>query len=64
VQLEDHFHTPALRQSVLEDHRNVFLALVERNPRGARKAMREHLDRVTKEFARSWKSTGSERRTK
>lgn len=52
--MDAHFHTPALREASLEDHRRVFLAIVERDGRAARKAMRDHIERVTREFAKGW----------
>lgn len=52
--LEEHFHTKALRDSALEEHRAIFAALVARDPEAARKAMRAHIERVTRDFARKW----------
>jgi len=59
AQLDAHFHTPELRRALMEDHQRIFLALVERNSRAARKAMRDHLDRIQKEFARSWRASST-----
>jgi len=55
-QMDAHFHTSELRHVLMEDHRKIFLAIVERSPRAARKAMRDHIDRIQKEFARSWRA--------
>ena len=52
--LEDHFHTPLLRQASLQDHKLVFGALVARDAAGARAAMHAHIDRVVGEFAKGW----------
>lgn len=52
--LEDHFHTPLLRQASLQDHKLVFSALVARDAAGARAAMHAHIDRVVSEFVKGW----------
>jgi GntR family transcriptional repressor for pyruvate dehydrogenase complex len=52
--MEDHFQTPALRAAVLRDHRAVLDALVARDSRAARKAMRDHLENVDRELTRGW----------
>jgi len=54
VKLEEHFHTPELREQSMRDHQRVFAALVARDPDEARAAMRTHIDRVMKEFAKNW----------
>ena len=54
ARLEDHFHTPLLRQASLEDHQRVFSALVVRDAAGARAAMHQHIDRVVAEFVKGW----------
>jgi GntR family uxuAB operon transcriptional repressor len=54
VKLEEHFHTPALREASMQDHQRVFSALVERDPVESRNAMRMHIERVMQEFARNW----------
>jgi DNA-binding GntR family transcriptional regulator len=51
---EQHFSTPELRALSLSDHQTIFAALARRDARAARKAMRSHLDRVHKEFSRTW----------
>jgi GntR family transcriptional regulator, uxu operon transcriptional repressor len=55
ARLEDHFHTPALRTAAMQDHQQVFSALVARDPAEDREAMRMHFKRVMKEFARNWR---------
>ena len=52
--LEEHFHTPVLRQASLADHQKVFSAIVSRDPVAARAAMHEHIDRVVGEFVKGW----------
>ena len=52
--LEEHFHTPVLRQASLADHQKVFSAIVSRDPMAARAAMHEHIDRVVSEFVKGW----------
>jgi DNA-binding FadR family transcriptional regulator len=54
VKLEEHFHTPELREQSMRDHQRVFAALVARDSDEARAAMRTHIDRVMKEFAKNW----------
>lgn len=50
--LKEHFQTEELRQETLADHRRVVQAIAERDPAAARKAMRAHLERVTRTFSR------------
>lgn len=52
--LEQHFHTPVLRQASLDDHQRVLSALVSRDPAAARAAMHAHMDRVISEFVKGW----------
>ena len=52
--LEEHFHTPVLRQASLADHQKVFSAIVARDPEAAKAAMHEHIDRVVGEFVKGW----------
>jgi len=50
--LKEHFQTEELRQETLKDHRRIFQAIAARDPAAARKAMRAHLERVTRTFSR------------
>lgn len=52
--MEHHFHTDELRAATLTDHRLILEAIVARDPAAARRAMRAHLERVTRQFARGW----------
>ncbi len=52
--MEHHFQTPELRAATLRDHRAILEALDARDGRGARAAMRRHLERVDREFNRGW----------
>ena len=54
AQLEQHFHTPELRQASLEDHQKIFAAIASQNAVTARAAMHEHIDRVVGEFVKGW----------
>ncbi|WP_414693795.1 FadR/GntR family transcriptional regulator [Polaromonas sp.] len=54
ARLEEHFHTPDLREASLQDHQKVFSALVARDAAGARNAMHAHIDRVVGEFVKGW----------
>lgn len=55
AKIEEHFHTPALRAASLQDHQRIFSALVARDAKAAREAMREHLERVINEFSQAWR---------
>ncbi len=50
--LKEHFQTEELRQLTLTDHRNILEAIAAHDPAEARKAMRAHLERVTRTFSR------------
>lgn len=52
--MEHHFQTPELRAAALRDHRAILGALEAREAGGARAAMRQHLERVDREFNRGW----------
>ncbi len=52
--MEHHFQTPELRAATLRDHRAILKALEARDGRGARAAMRQHIERVEHEFSRGW----------
>jgi len=49
-----HFHTPTLRVAVFRDHCAILWALEAKDARGARAAMRKHLENVDREFSRGW----------
>jgi GntR family uxuAB operon transcriptional repressor len=50
--LKEHFQTEELRTETLSDHRQIFLAIANHDPAAAKKAMRAHLERVTRTFSR------------
>ena len=50
--LKEHFQTEELRQETLKDHRNIFEAIASHDAAAAKKAMRAHLERVTRTFSR------------
>lgn len=50
--LKEHFQTEELRQQTLGDHRQILHAIVAHDPAEARRAMRAHLERVTRTFSR------------
>ena len=52
--MEAHFQTPTLRAAVLRDHEAILRALQAKDARAARRAMREHLERVDLELNRGW----------
>ncbi|WP_373888097.1 FadR/GntR family transcriptional regulator [Massilia sp. Root418] len=49
--LKEHYRTEELRKATLLDHRAILEAIAGRDAAGARKAMRAHLDRVTRTMA-------------
>ncbi len=50
--LKEHFQTEELRQETLTDHRRILEAIAAHDPAEARRAMRAHLERVTRTFSR------------
>jgi GntR family uxuAB operon transcriptional repressor len=50
----EHFHTPSLLAAVISDHHAILQALRDHAPNDARRAMHAHLERVEREFAKSW----------
>jgi GntR family transcriptional regulator, uxu operon transcriptional repressor len=52
--IEEHFHTPALREAAIEDHQTIFNALVAHDAAQARTQMRRHIERVISEFGKAW----------
>ena len=50
--LKEHFQTEELRLATLADHRRIVEAIAARDPAEAKKAMRAHLERVTRTFSR------------
>jgi GntR family uxuAB operon transcriptional repressor len=50
--LKEHFQTEELRQETLNDHRRILEAIAAHDPAQARRAMRAHLERVTRTFSR------------
>ena len=64
LKMEEHFHTEALRQQTLVDHRHIFEAIVKHDPEGARAAMRTHLEHVTSEFSNGWNGHSAPLRSK
>src|SRR5438105_8666330 len=60
IKATEHLHTSELRLASHDDHQRIFEAIVARDPRAARKAMRDHLERVAHAFARSWRRVSRE----
>jgi GntR family transcriptional regulator, uxu operon transcriptional repressor len=52
--MEEHFHTPALREAAIADHQSIFNALAAHDPRQSRTQMRRHIERVIAEFGKAW----------
>ncbi len=63
-QMEKHFETPELRTATLRDHQAVLQAIGAHRPGAARTAMRRHIARVGREFARGWESLQKKRQEK
>ncbi len=61
TRLETRFHTAALRERTLEDHKAVIDALAARDAEGARAAMQRHIARVMREFKRHWEGDGTQK---
>jgi len=55
AQIERHFHTPELSRQTIDDHTAIVDAIAAHQPATARTAMRAHLNRVSREFARGLK---------
>jgi len=58
IKLEDHFHTEAIWQNTIIEHREILEAVRMHDPKAAREAMRRHIRRAEKRFASNWQSTG------
>jgi GntR family transcriptional regulator, uxu operon transcriptional repressor len=54
-QMEKHFETPALRAATVRDHKAILDAIAGHDAADARRAMRDHLARVDREFTHGWK---------
>jgi Transcriptional regulators len=52
--IEEHFHTPTLREAAIADHQNIFNALAAHDAAEASAQMRKHIERVIAEFGKSW----------
>lgn len=52
AQIERHFHTAELSRRTIDDHTSIVDAIAGHDASGARRAMRAHLNRVSREFAR------------
>ncbi|MDE2003763.1 MAG: FadR family transcriptional regulator, partial [Betaproteobacteria bacterium] len=53
-QLEQHYDSPDLWQAAMAEHRVVLESLAAHDARGARAAMRRHLDQAYKRFSAGW----------
>ena len=53
-QLEHHYDSPELWQAALAEHRVVLKAIAAHDVRGARAAMRRHLNQAYKRFSTGW----------
>jgi GntR family transcriptional regulator, uxu operon transcriptional repressor len=52
--IEEHFHTPRLREASIDDHLHIFNALVARDSIAAKTRMHKHIERVIREFGKAW----------
>jgi DNA-binding FadR family transcriptional regulator len=50
--LKEHFQTEELSDETLSDHRSILAAIAAHDPAAAKRAMRAHLERVTRTFSR------------
>ncbi len=53
-------HIPGRIQSTVEEHRKVVQAILERDPKGAEQAMRNHLERALKDIHASMEGEGGQ----
>jgi DNA-binding FadR family transcriptional regulator len=64
AQIERHFQTPELSRQTIDDHTAIVDAIAKRDPVAARGAMRRHLTRVIREFARKVNTSDGARKSK
>lgn len=55
MRLENHFHTEAVWQRSIIEHREILEAIKRQDPKAARAAMHRHLKQAEMRFASSWK---------
>lgn len=55
MRLENHFHTEAVWQRSIIEHREILEAIKRHDPKAARAAMHRHLKQAEMRFASSWK---------
>jgi DNA-binding FadR family transcriptional regulator len=53
-QLEHHYDSPALWGNAMAEHRAVYAAIASKDAKGARTAMRRHLNQAYKRFSTGW----------
>lgn len=58
MQLENHFTRPNTWTTVHREHRDLLTAIMRHDPRGARAAMRRHMDNAAKRFSLAWNEPG------
>ena len=56
MQLENHFTTEETWTTAIKEHRDVLNAILKRDTKGARLAMRRHMDNAAKRFSKSFNS--------
>jgi GntR family transcriptional repressor for pyruvate dehydrogenase complex len=56
MQLENHFTTEETWTTAIKEHRDVLQAILKRDAKGARVAMRRHMDNAAKRFSKSFNS--------
>ena len=54
-QLGTHFESPRSWQAAIEEHRAVLVAIRKRDAKGARQAMKHHMDKAHARFSISWR---------
>ncbi len=57
LQMESHFHTEAIWQKLIIDHREIFAAVKGKNAKAARTAMHRHLKVAKKRFGSNWQES-------
>ncbi|MEO8410780.1 MAG: FadR/GntR family transcriptional regulator [Propionivibrio sp.] len=54
LQLEVHFHTEAIWQKLILEHREILAGVKSKDPKAARAAMHRHMKNTMKRFSSSW----------
>jgi DNA-binding FadR family transcriptional regulator len=56
--LESKLEYPAMAAETIDEHEDVAIAILDRDPAQARAAMRKHMDMTKKRYSKDWKEAG------